>query len=693
MSLEASDESDLRAEHARLAAEIAGHDRRYHGEDAPTIPDSAYDALRRRADAIEALLPGLAAGSPTAAVGSAASERFAKIAHAAPMLSLDNLFADDAVADFIDKVRRLLGDAAPPDIAFTAEPKIDGLSCSLRYEHGVLVHAATRGDGAVGEDVTANVLTIATIPRVLSGEAPALVEPRGEIFMDHASFAALNAAQEASGRPPFANPRNAAAGSVRQNDPAVTASRKLGFYAYGLGDADGVAATSQIGLLRLFASLGLPVNPRTAFCGGPQAMLDFFRGLGAARAGLGYDIDGVVYKVDDFALRQRLGFVSRSPRWAVAHKFPAEQVTTTVLGIDVQVGRTGALTPVARLRPVTVGGVVVSNATLHNEIEIARKDVRVGDTVVVQRAGDVIPQVVEVVVDQRPAGAPAFPFPARCPVCGAPAEREADDQGVLDAVRRCTGGLACEAQVVESLKHMVSRDALDIDGLGEKQIEAFHSAGVVNSPADVFTLERRDGAIGLAGWEGFGATSAGKLHAAIRAARRPPLDRAIYCLGIRRVGRTNSKRIARFVPSFAAFLDAASTDAGRESFLRIDGVGPAATESLARFFAVPQNAAAARALAGLIDPVPPAAPAAASPVSGLTVVFTGSFERMTREEAKALAERLGARTADSVSRKTGLVVAGPGAGSKLDKAGALGVRVLDEAGWLALVGGPNDGGA
>ena len=483
-----------RAEHARLGAEIAEHDKRYYQEDAPTVSDGEYDDLRRRYQALEAAFPELAdAESLSRKVGAAPSEKFAKVRHAVPMLSLGNIFADEEVEEFCARVRRFLGMPLSAALAVVAEPKIDGLSCSLRYENGDLIQAATRGDGYEGEDVTANVRTIDAVPNRLTG-APKVFEARGEVYMRHADFRALNARQAEAGKPTFANPRNFAAGSLRQLDPRITASRPLQFFAYAWGEVSEPFARTQLEAIHAMGRFGLPTNPLTTLCQTAEEMLAHYRAIEAQRASLGYDIDGVVYKVDDLALQQRLGFVSRSPRWAVAHKFPAERATTVVETIEIQVGRTGALTPVAKLRPVTVGGVVVSNATLHNEDEIARKDVRIGDTVVVQRAGDVIPQVVEVVLDKRPPDAKPYRFPETCPVCGSAALREIDEKtGVADVVRRCTGQLVCAAQAVEGLKHFSSRNAFDIEGLGDKQIELFFKEGLIRTPADIFTLRARDG--------------------------------------------------------------------------------------------------------------------------------------------------------------------------------------------------------
>jgi DNA ligase (NAD+) len=678
-----------RAEHTRLGAEIAEHDRRYHGEDAPTVSDADYDALRRRYVELEAAFPALAdADSLSQKVGAAPSEKFAKVRHAVPMLSLGNIFADDEVEEFCARVRRFLGlsDEAPLEVV--AEPKIDGLSCSLRYEGGRLVQAATRGDGYEGEDVTANVRTIAAIPARLEG-APDILEARGEVYMGHANFAALNARQREAGKPTFANPRNAAAGSLRQLDSRVTAERPLKFFAYAWGEVSERFAPTQFGAIEAFARFGLPTNPLTKLCRSAAEMLAHYRAVEALRADLGYDIDGVVYKVDDLALQDRLGFVSRSPRWATAHKFPAERATTHVLGIEIQVGRTGSLTPVAKLKPVTVGGVVVANATLHNEDEIARKDIRVGDTVVVRRAGDVIPQIIEVIVDQRPPGAEPYVFPKVCPVCGSAALREIDEKtGEADVVRRCTGRLVCPAQAVEGLKHFASRNAFDIEGLGDKQIELFFRQGRIRIAADIFTLQARDGqgAPPLREWEGFGETSARNLFAAIEARRTIVFNRFLFALGIRHVGETNARRLARHFGDFAALREAARSPEAAAVFSDIEGIGPVVAEGVADFFAEPRNEAALDALLAQIRIEPMEAIAAGHPLAGKTVVFTGSLEKMTRDEAKAVAERLGAKVSGSISAKTDLVIAGPGAGSKLTKARELGVETIDEAEWLRRAG-------
>jgi DNA ligase (NAD+) len=687
--------AQAKAELKRLAAEIAAHDKRYYQEDAPTVSDGAYDALRQRNEAIEALFPDLIrSDSPNRRVGAAPAGKFAKVRHAVPMLSLGNVFDDEEVVDFANRVRRFLGLSADDPLSFTAEPKIDGLSCSLRYEGGHLVNAATRGDGFEGEDVTANVRTIGEIPERLHGNRnPDICEVRGEVYMAHADFFALNERQAAEGKPVFANPRNSAAGSLRQLDPAITASRPLKFFAYAWGEMSDMPEDTQFGMLEWFKGRGFSVNPMTKLTHSVEGMLAVYRDIETRRATLGYDIDGVVYKVDRLDLQERLGFVSRSPRWATAHKFPAEQATTILHDIDIQVGRTGALTPVARLEPVTVGGVVVTNATLHNEDEIARKDVRIGDTVRIQRAGDVIPQVLGVVIEKRPADAKPYEFPKVCPVCGSHAVREVNPRsGKEDVVRRCTGGLICRAQVVERLKHFASRLAFDIEGLGDKQIELFFERGWIKEPADIFTLARRNRSIKLEEEEGFGELSVRNLFAAIEARRTISLNRLIFGLGIRHIGETNAKLLARHYGTIEALRDGVTAAAaGPESeayqdLNAIEGIGEVVADAIVEFLKEPHNR---EALDHLLDQVTVTAMEEAksdSPVAGKTVVFTGSLEKMTRDEAKAMAERLGAKVADSVSKKTDYVVAGPGAGSKLDKAREAGVAVLTEDEWLALVG-------
>ena len=677
---------EAHAEYRKLADEIAAHDRRYHQDDAPIISDADYDALRRRLEALEVEFPELKGKADVSRqIGAKPLEKFGKVKHRVPMLSLANVFTDEEAGEFVERVRRFLDWSDSKTIAFTAEPKIDGLSCSLRYEQGELVVAATRGDGEEGENVTANVRTIKAIPHRLKGDVPAVLEVRGEIYMDKSEFAALNARQEAEGKPVFANPRNAAAGSLRQLDPNVTASRPLHFFAYAWGEIEGaMPAETQHGMVAAFKRMGFPTNPLMKRCESLDEMLAVYRGIEAQRASLPYDIDGVVYKVDDLALQRRLGFISRSPRWATAHKFPAEKATTTLLDIDIQVGRTGALTPVAKLEPVTVGGVVVSNATLHNEDEIARKDVRIGDTVIVQRAGDVIPQILGFVPEKRSANAKPYQFPTLCPICGSHAVREADPKtGELEAVRRCTGGLVCPAQAMERLRHFVSRDAFDIEGLGEKQIEAFYRDGIIARPQDIFTLEARDARSlkKLKDREGMGETSARNLFAAIAARRTIALNRFIFALGIRHVGETNAKILARHFRAVEKLRDATE-----EELTAIEGIGPVVAGSITDFFAEEHNREVVDALLKDVTPEAPEAVATDSPVAGKTIVFTGALERMSRDEAKAMAESLGAKVSGSVSKKTDLVVAGPGAGSKLADARKHNVEVIDEDEWFRRVG-------
>jgi DNA ligase (NAD+) len=690
-------ETEAAKELERLAAEIAHHDALYYQKDDPEISDADYDQLRQRNEAIEARFPGLVReDSPAKRVGAAPADGFAKVTHAVPMLSLGNVFDDEGVRDFVDRIRRFLGLDADTPLAFTTEPKIDGLSIGLRYEGGKLVQAATRGDGYVGENVTANVLTIGDIPKqVIARDFPDPCEVRGEIYMSHSAFAALNKEQDKAGAKIFANPRNAAAGSLRQLDSRVTASRPLQFFAYAWGEVASLPADTQWGVYEAFAKWGFPLNPLAKFTDSLDEMLGIYREIEEGRAGLDYDIDGVVYKLDRLDLQRRLGFVSRSPRWAIAHKFPAEKATTILRGIEIQVGRTGALTPVAKLEPVTVGGVVVQNATLHNEDEIARKDVRIGDTVILQRAGDVIPQVLGPVLDKRPKSAKPYAFPTVCPACGSHAVREINpNTGREDAVRRCTGGLICPAQRVERLKHFVSRNAFDIEGLGEKNIQAFYDEGLIQSPPDIFTLAARDAAADekLENREGWGPTSAQKLFDAIAARRNVSLDRFIYALGIRHVGEITGRLLARSYGTIEKFLTAtseAAKDREGDAFKdldNIDGIGPTAASAIADFFAEPHNTQVIHDLLEEVTPQPLAAVDNASPVSGKTVVFTGTLEHMTRAEAKAQAERLGAKVAGSVSKNTDYVVAGPGAGSKLKNAKDLGVDVLTEDEWLKLIG-------
>ncbi|MFG1269975.1 NAD-dependent DNA ligase LigA [Xanthobacter sp. DSM 14520] len=694
--------AEAASEHKALAQEITGHDAAYYREDAPVVSDAEYDALRRRYEAIEERFPGLRGeDSLSEKVGAAPSEKFGKVAHKVPMLSLANCFSDEEVVEFVARVKRFLNLGPDDEVAFTCEPKIDGLSCSLHYENGRLTVAATRGDGSQGEDVTQNVRTIADIPERLAGKGvPQTIDVRGEVYMAKADFEALNARQAAAEEKVFANPRNAAAGSLRQLDPSITASRPLKFFAYAWGEASDLPAETQFGVVEAFARWGFTTNPLMVVAKDAAGLIAHYRSIEAQRALLGYDIDGVVYKVNSLELQRRLGFVSRSPRWAIAHKFPAEQATTVLEDIEIQVGRTGALTPVAKLTPVTVGGVVVSSATLHNEDEIARKDVRIGDTVVVQRAGDVIPQVVRVIEDKRPAGSKPYEFPTHCPACGSHAVREVDTKsGKVDAVRRCTGGLICPAQMVERLRHFVSRNAFDIEGLGEKQVRAFYEWGLIASPADIFTLETRNARSlqRLENRDGWGKTSAANLFAAIAERRTVAVDRFVFALGIRHVGETNAKRLMRHygtvealeAGALAAVIPGEDHPKGNEAWqemIGIDGIGDVVAEAVIEFFGEPRNREVVTALLKEVTPEPMEQVAAASPVSGKTVVFTGSLEKMTRDEAKAMAERLGAKVAGSVSAKTNLVVAGPGAGSKLEKAQALGVQVITEDEWFELVG-------
>jgi DNA ligase (NAD+) len=690
------DETEAASELARLAAEITHHDELYYRKDQPEISDAAYDALRVRNGEIEARFPYLIRDdSPSLCVGAPPVEAFGKVVHRVPMLSLGNVFDEEGLRDFLDRIARFLGLSSLEGLAFTAEPKIDGLSITIRYERGNLVQAATRGDGYEGENVTANVCTISDVPKLIKTKGfPDPFEVRGEVYMSRAAFQRLNEEQERRGERVFANPRNAAAGSLRQLDPVITDSRPLGFFAYGWGEVAKLPAETQWEVYQVLHAWGFPLNPLIRLTHSVEEMLTAYRDIESGRSGLDYDIDGVVYKLDRLDLQERLGFVSRSPRFAVAHKFPAEKATTILRDIDIQVGRTGALTPVAKLDPVTVGGVVVQNATLHNEDEIARKDIRVGDTVIVQRAGDVIPQILGTVEEKRPKGARRFVFPDVCPACGSRASREINpNTGKEDAVRRCTGGLICPAQRVERLKHFVSRNAFDIEGLGEKHINAFYEDGLIQSPPDIFTLAARDerASSKLAEREGWGATSAAKLFAAIEARRDIRLDRFIYSLGIRHVGETTAKLLARNYGTAEAFLaamkDAAANREG-EAFAELDNIeqiGPAVAAAIADFFAEPHNVAVVEDLLREVRLEPLDSIDHASPISGKTVVFTGTLERMTRSEAKARAERVGAKVAGSVSKNTDYVVAGPGAGSKLKNAKDLGVTVLTEDEWLSLI--------
>jgi DNA ligase (NAD+) len=687
-------EAQAKAELERLAAAIGEHDRRYYQEDAPTVTDAEYDALRRRNEEIEARFPELVrADSPSGRVGAQPASKFAKVRHAVPMLSLGNAFADEEVREFVERVRRFLRLPEDEKVAFTAEPKIDGLSCTLRYEGGRLIRAATRGDGSEGEDVTPNVKTLEDIPDQLRGKGvPEVCEVRGEVYMTKSAFLKLNERQQAAGRQVFANPRNSAAGSLRQLDPAITAARPLGFFAYSWGEMSALPAPTQSGMLDWFAARGFPTNPLMQVCDQVEAMLAFHHQIESERGALDYDIDGVVYKVDRLDWQQRLGFVSRNPRWAVAHKFPAEKATTTVKAIEIQVGRTGALTPVAKLEPVTVGGVVVQNATLHNADEIARLDVRIGDTVTIQRAGDVIPQVLGVVMEKRGRGAKVYKFPTHCP-CALHTEvvRDTTATGEAGVVARCTGELACPYQKVEHLRHFVSRRAFDIEGLGEKQIALFFEQGFVKEPADIFTLEARNGTIKLEEQEGFGELSVRNLFNAIRARREISVERFVYSLGMRHVGETTARALARGYGSWEAFHEAsrkvaAGDEEARAEMDNLDQIGETVIASIAAYFGEAHNVGMVERLTAQVTILDAEQPAASSAVAGKTVVFTGSLEKMTRDEAKAMAERLGAKTAGSVSKKTDYVVAGPGAGSKLNKAREAGVTVLTEDEWFELIG-------
>lgn len=701
IEVEALTKAQAETELARLAEVLNEANTAYHTEDAPEISDADYDALKRRNAAIEVRFPDLKrADSPSEQVGAPVAEGFGKVRHAVPMLSLANAFDAEEVTEFDARIRKYLGLGSDAPLAYTAEPKIDGLSLSLRYEKGVLVHAATRGDGAVGENVTANARTIENIPQKLKN-APDLLEVRGEVYMSHADFAALNARQAERGGKTFANPRNAAAGSLRQLDAEITRARPLQFFAYAWGALSEPLAETQKGAIDRLTELGFSTNPLTALCDGPGDMVAHYEKIEAQRATLGYDIDGVVYKVDDLALQERLGFRSTTPRWAVAHKFAAELAWTRLEGIDIQVGRTGALSPVARLQPVTVGGVVVSNATLHNEDYIkgldskgaeirGGKDVRVGDWVQIYRAGDVIPKVADVDLSKRPSDAEAFVYPTTCPECGSDAIREPGD-----AVRRCTGGLICPAQAVEKLIHFVSRKAFDIDGLGAKQVEQFYHDGWIAEPADIFTLKERygTGVQQLKNREGWGPKSADNLFQAIEDRREIPMARLIFALGIRHVGEAASSLIALHYGDWDSFEAAMAEARGLDGpawddLIGVDGVGSVMAGSLVSAFAQEAERASIDRLVADLTVIPAERPdTEGSPVAGKTVVFTGTLEKMSRAEAKARAERLGAKVSGSVSGKTDILVAGPGAGSKAKKAADLGVETMDEDGWLALIEG------
>lgn len=688
-------ETEAAAELARLATEIAHHDQLYYAKDAPEISDAQYDELRRRNNAIEARFSELIRDdSPSRRVGVAPSSGFAKVTHAVPMLSLENAFDEQDVRDFFAGIRNFF--RRPEDVArvaadaieVMAEPKIDGLSAALRYEHGRLVLGATRGDGVTGEDVTANIRTLRNVPKTLAGKGwPDVIEVRGEIYMEREGFFAVNAEREAAGEPVFANPRNVAAGSLRQLDPAITARRPLKFFAYHWGETSAPFARTHGEALEHLSGWGFTVNPRSRLCHGVDEVLAAYREIGADRADLPYDIDGVVYKVNDIGLQRRLGFVSRAPRWALAHKFPAQQAQTVIEKIDIQVGRMGTLTPVAFLAPITVGGVVVQRATLHNEDEIARKDIREGDTVVIQRAGDVIPQVVSVVLDKRPSNSVPYQFPEECPVCHSLAVRE---PGM--AARRCTGGLICAAQAVERLKHFVSRDCFDIEGMGAKHIAAFWEDGLIQRPGDIFRLKAEQ----IAGREGWGELSAANLIRAIVQRRRISLDRFVNALGIPQVGQATARLLARHYRSLDHWrreMEQPDNEAAHASLLDVHGIGDDMAADIVGFFAEAHNRELLDDLVHEVEVLDYESPnrlgpggAAASPLAGKTIVFTGGLETMSRSEAKARAEALGANVASSVSAKTNFVVVGADAGSKATKAASLGVTMLDEGQWLRLAG-------
>jgi len=695
-----------KAEHGRLTREIAAHDKRYYQHDRPTISDAAYDTLRVRYNAIEARFPELRTpDSLSLKVGAAPSGKFRKVRHAVPMLSLDNAFAEQDVLDFVARIRRFLKLGEDERIAFSAEPKIDGLSMSLRYKGGALVTAATRGDGMEGEDVTANIRTLHDVPHKLKGRAiPDVCEVRGEVYMTKVAFLALNERQKAAGEQVFANPRNSAAGSLRQKDPAITASRPLGFFAYAWGEMSAMPADSQSGMIRWFEHGGFKTNPLTRVCHSVEELLAFHHRIESERSHLDYDIDGVVYKIDRLDWQERLGFVSRTPRWAIAHKFPAERAMTVLKDIEIQVGRTGALTPVGKLEPVGVGGVIVQNVTLHNEDyikgiggggEVLRegRDIRIGDTVVIQRAGDVIPQVVDVVIEKRPKAAKPYHFPKKCP-CHLHTDvvREETATGEEGSRARCTGEFACPFQKIQHLMLFVSRRAFDIEGFGEKQIEYFFEQGWVKEPADIFTLQARNDKLKLEEIEGYGETSVRNLFDAINERREIGLDRFIYALGIRHVGETTALALARGYGAWDAFHDACLKVAkGDEAAIaemdEIDQIGDTVIRAVAAYFGESHNRGIVERLTKQVTIRDAERPKTNTAIAGKTVVFTGSLEKFTRDEAKAQAARLGAKTAGSVSKKTDYVVAGPGAGSKLAEAQKLGIPVLTEDEWLALTGG------
>jgi DNA ligase (NAD+) len=696
--------AQAKVEHTRLALELEGHDRRYYQEDAPSVTDAEYDALRQRYNAIEKRFPEfVTADSPSQKVGAAPSGRFKKVRHAVPMLSLDNAFAEADVLDFVGRISRFLK-FSDDRIDFSAEPKIDGLSMSLRYEGGELVPAATRGDGAVGEDVTANIRTLEDVPQKLKGRnVPDVCEVRGEVYMTKQAFLALNERQKAAGDTIFANPRNSAAGSLRQKDPSITASRPLGFFAYSWGEMSAMPEATQTGMIHWFERCGFKTNPLTRLCHSVDELLAFHHEIEEQRAKLDYDIDGVVYKIDRIDWQERLGFVSRTPRWAIAHKFPAERAMTVLRDIEIQVGRTGSFTPVGKLEPVGVGGVIVQNVTLHNEDYIKGignkgeqlregRDIRIGDTVVIQRAGDVIPQVVDVVIDKRPKNAKEFHFPKKCP-CPLHTDvvREETATGEEGSRARCTGEFACPYQKIEHLKLFVSRRAFDIDGLGEKQLEFFFENDWVKEPADIFTLPRRNAKLKLEEVEGYGQTSVRNLFDAIESRRRIALERFVYALGMRHVGETTALALARGYGSWEAFHEAALKVAnGDEEAIAemdaLDQIGDTVIKSVAAYFGEDHNRGIVERLTKEVTILDAEKPKSNSAVAGKTVVFTGSLERMTRDEAKAKAERLGAKVSGSVSKKTDYVVAGPGAGSKLAEAKKHEVAVLTEDEWLKLIG-------
>jgi len=704
VDVDALTKAQAKVELKRLALEIERHDKAYYQEDAPKISDAEYDALRKRCNAIEARFPEFVTGeSPSQKIGAAPSGKFRKVRHAVAMLSLDNAFADEDVLDFVGRIRRFLKLDEDGKIDFSAEPKIDGLSMSLRYEGGELVTAATRGDGAEGEDVTANIRTLGDVPKKLKGRnVPDICEVRGEVYMTKHAFLALNNKQIEAGEAPFANPRNSAAGSLRQKDPAITASRPLGFFAYAWGQMSGMPEDTQSGMIGWFERCGFKTNPLTKLCHSVEQLIAFHRKIEQQRARLDYDIDGVVYKVDRIDWQERLGFVSRSPRWAIAHKFAAEQATTVLKGIDIQVGRTGTLTPVARLAAVTVGGVVVQNATLHNEDYVKGiggdgeelregRDIRIGDTVIIQRAGDVIPQVVDVVLEKRPKDSESYIFPTKCP-CHLHTRvlREETAAGEEGARARCSGEFACPYQKIEHLKLFASRRAFDIEGLGEKQIEFFFEQEWVMEPADIFTLEARNAKLKLEEIEGYGATSVRNLFAAIEERRRIALERFIFALGMRHVGETTALALARGYGSWKAFHDACLKVARDDEEViaemdALDQIGDTVIASIKAYFGESHNRGIVERLTKEVTILDAEKPKSSSAISGKTVVFTGSLEKMTRDEAKAMAERLGAKAAGSVSKKTDYVVAGPGAGSKLAEAKKHGVEVLTEDEWLKMI--------